>query len=341
MPQAHRAKKPPGADAATLAALSQLARKGAYAAPMDAPPGASGAFGVFRSGDTSSPAVAVLPADTVAHLCRRAWLAADAQTGRYRLTPAGIGELRRAKSAPAGSAKTHTAPPARQAKRAAKRQLAAERPAQESPLVWLRRRKDKDGQPLITEPQFNAGERLAADFWHAQMSPRVTANWSAVGRRPTHAAVGTRRRRRSQGQRRGGAHARASGARRGRPRACRHPRRCVLPRCRPGAGRAEPGLAAAGRQGRAAARAHAARPALRPAGARAAAWRAATCAIGAMRTTGRAWMPGRPSARVRRRRARARRCGCAPPWRRSRSSAAVSDAPSAPARRTARGRRGA
>jgi hypothetical protein len=192
MPQAHRAKKPPGADAATLAALSQLARKGAYAAPMDAPPGASGALGVFRSGDTPSPAVAVLPADTVAHLCHRAWLAVDAQTGRYRLTPAGIGELRRAKSAPAGSVKTHTAPPARQAKRAAKRQLAAGRSAQESPLVWLRRRKDKDGQPLITEPQFNAGERLAADFWHAQMSPRVTANWSAsaAGRRMRRSAPG-------------------------------------------------------------------------------------------------------------------------------------------------------
>jgi hypothetical protein len=87
MPQAHRAKKPPGADAATLAALSQLARKGAYAAPMDAPPGASGAFGVFRSGDTPSPAVADLSADTVAHLCRRGWLAVDAQAGRYRLTP--------------------------------------------------------------------------------------------------------------------------------------------------------------------------------------------------------------------------------------------------------------
>jgi hypothetical protein len=159
---------------------------------MDAPPGASGAFGVFRSGDTSSPAVAVLPADTVAHLCRRAWLAAETQTGRYRLTPAGVGELRRAKSAPAGSVKTHTAPPARQARRAAKRQLAAERPAQESPLVWLRRRKDKDGQPLITEPQFNAGERLAADFWHAQMSPRVTANWSAAaaGRHMRRSAPG-------------------------------------------------------------------------------------------------------------------------------------------------------
>jgi hypothetical protein len=192
MPQAHRAKKPPGADAATLAALSQLARKGAYAAPMDAPSGASGAFGVFRSGDTPSPAIAVLTADTIAHLSRCGWLAAEAQTGRHRLTPAGVGELRRAKSAPPGSVTPHTAPPARQARRAAKRQLAAERPAQESPLVWLRRRKDKDGQPLITEPQFNAGERLAADFWHAQMSPRVTANWSAAaaGRHMRRSAPG-------------------------------------------------------------------------------------------------------------------------------------------------------
>ena len=132
MPQAHRAKRPPGADAATLAALSQLARKGAYAAPMDAPPGESGAFGVSRSGGYTLTRRRGPAADTVAHLCRRAWLAAEAQTGRYRLTPAGVGELRRAKSAPAGSAKTHTAPPARQARRAAKRQLAAERPAQEA-----------------------------------------------------------------------------------------------------------------------------------------------------------------------------------------------------------------
>jgi hypothetical protein len=54
------------------------------------------------------------------------------------------------------------------------------RATQERPLAWLRRRKDKDGQPLVTEPQFNAGERLAADFWHAQLMPRVTADWSAA-----------------------------------------------------------------------------------------------------------------------------------------------------------------
>lgn len=53
----------------------------------------------------------------------------------------------------------------------------------ESPIAWLRRRKDKDGEPMISQPQFDAGERLRADFWFAQMTPRVTANWSAVGSR--------------------------------------------------------------------------------------------------------------------------------------------------------------
>lgn len=48
----------------------------------------------------------------------------------------------------------------------------------ESPLAWLRNRKDKHGNPLITAAQFEAGERLRADLWFAQMSPRVTANWS-------------------------------------------------------------------------------------------------------------------------------------------------------------------
>ncbi len=50
----------------------------------------------------------------------------------------------------------------------------------ESPLAWLRRRKDKDGASLISQAQFDAGERLRADFWFAQMTPRVTMSWSAV-----------------------------------------------------------------------------------------------------------------------------------------------------------------
>jgi hypothetical protein len=34
--------------------------------------------------------------------------------------------------------------------------------------------------PLLSPQQYEAGERLRADYWFAQMSPRVTANWSAL-----------------------------------------------------------------------------------------------------------------------------------------------------------------
>jgi len=62
----------------------------------------------------------------------------------------------------------------------------------ESPLAWLRRRRDKDGNPLITQEQFDAGERLRADFHVAQMTPRVTASWDALtpSRRQRRAAPG-------------------------------------------------------------------------------------------------------------------------------------------------------
>jgi len=48
----------------------------------------------------------------------------------------------------------------------------------ESPIAWLFSRRDGDGNPLISEAEFNAGERLRADFWFAQMSPNVTQCWS-------------------------------------------------------------------------------------------------------------------------------------------------------------------
>jgi hypothetical protein len=50
----------------------------------------------------------------------------------------------------------------------------------ESPISWLARRRGKDGQPMISEEELCAGERLRADFWFAQMTPRVTANWEAT-----------------------------------------------------------------------------------------------------------------------------------------------------------------
>jgi hypothetical protein len=49
----------------------------------------------------------------------------------------------------------------------------------ESPLAWLRRRRGKDGRPMIDAVEFSAGERLRADHERGQLMPRVTANWDA------------------------------------------------------------------------------------------------------------------------------------------------------------------
>jgi hypothetical protein len=49
----------------------------------------------------------------------------------------------------------------------------------ESPLAWLARRKDRDGQPFVLPGQLLAGERLRADFTRAGLTPRMTANWTA------------------------------------------------------------------------------------------------------------------------------------------------------------------
>lgn len=50
----------------------------------------------------------------------------------------------------------------------------------ESPLAWLRRRKNRDGTPMLDDVRFTAGERLRADLTRARTMPRVTANWTAA-----------------------------------------------------------------------------------------------------------------------------------------------------------------
>jgi len=51
----------------------------------------------------------------------------------------------------------------------------------ESPLSWLRTRKDKAGRPLISDAQYLAGERLRMDFERAMLARRTTMNWDMAG----------------------------------------------------------------------------------------------------------------------------------------------------------------
>jgi hypothetical protein len=100
------------------------------------------------------------------------WIA-PAGAERLQLTKRGLTLVRRAKrpAAPDTGLAANPSPSGTVAARATINR-------DESPLAWLRRRTDKRGRPLISAAQYEAGERLRADFWFAQMTPRVTASWS-------------------------------------------------------------------------------------------------------------------------------------------------------------------
>lgn len=52
----------------------------------------------------------------------------------------------------------------------------------ESPLDWLRRRKDRCGEPLVDEACYQAGERLRRDLTISAMLPAVTSRWDGLAK---------------------------------------------------------------------------------------------------------------------------------------------------------------
>jgi hypothetical protein len=158
-------------------ALRYLARKGAYAVAC-ADAGGDPAYSVHVEG-APAETLAVIPAGVLAQARNRGWLERD-ERGRFRLASAGVRALRKALSYPADPARPANRPAKRLNSRKAAGARSVGRPSHETPLAWLHRRKDKDGQPLITDAQYTAGERLAADYHRAHISRRVTSDWSGV-----------------------------------------------------------------------------------------------------------------------------------------------------------------
>jgi hypothetical protein len=168
---------------ASLASILALTRKGAY---LKSTPGGAE---IFSPRNDFTAAIAHIDEQALSIAMTAGWLRERANQC-WELSEKGVAAMRLVRG---GSTGTETAPVAEKARARRLRPSAvpAENPA-ESPLGWLRRRRDKDGNSLLSDPQFEAGERLRADFWFAQMTPRVTASWSpaASSRRERNAAPG-------------------------------------------------------------------------------------------------------------------------------------------------------
>ncbi|MEL6466053.1 MAG: DUF6456 domain-containing protein [Pseudomonadota bacterium] len=119
------------------------------------------------------------------------WISAEStgRVTRYRITPAGRAALAEmmgeAEERQPGFAETVT-PFADQHRQWGERTVRDSETGQprkvrynlaESPLTALARRRDKTGQPFLTDDLVTAGERLREDFELAQMGPRVAQNW--------------------------------------------------------------------------------------------------------------------------------------------------------------------
>jgi hypothetical protein len=134
---------------------------------------------VFSPRNAFARPIATIAVGLLAYARRQGWLEEAEDGARLRLTSAGARALRRARSG-AGSEPSRGLHKESGATPAGRPAVAPGGGRQDSPLQWLRRRKDKDGRPLISEAQFTAGERLATDYWRAQLTQRVTADWSAT-----------------------------------------------------------------------------------------------------------------------------------------------------------------
>jgi hypothetical protein len=166
-------------DRASLTSLWTLTRRGAYLKPM------LGGAEVFSPRNNFAAAVARIDDKAFVEAVAAGLLNENA-SGFWELSEKGVAAMRAARS---GSTATETGMAAASVPQPGA--APAINPA-ESPLAWLSRRRAKDGIPLLSAAQFEAGERLRADFWFAQMTPRVTASWNpaASSRRERRSAPG-------------------------------------------------------------------------------------------------------------------------------------------------------
>lgn len=182
--------------------LGKLASRGAYL-KLDVKTQPSARYcAVVTIRDRRCQPIFEMPLPLVEEARRRGLLQPGKNSDEWRLSARGARALRMARSAgdgvgvpekPCGAKKktkikikskektrVKPDPDARPANKTPKNEAEARINEAESPLGWLRRRKGKDGSPWLSDAQFDAGEKLRADFWLGQMTPQVTSDWSCI-----------------------------------------------------------------------------------------------------------------------------------------------------------------
>jgi len=134
-----------------------------------------------------------LAADTAMTLALRGWITCGKTTGRvlrYRITPSGRTALRELTAATENRARAMAEAPQAfdhapsNVGTWADSAVPTRMPMQESPIVALSRRRDRDGNPFLTRSMVRASERLREDFELAQVAAHragePTPNWQNI-----------------------------------------------------------------------------------------------------------------------------------------------------------------
>ncbi len=162
-----------GSDEPLLTRMKALARRGAMLRRQ------TDGAGVIEHADQRRAAQPITP-QVFLRLLDAGWLRAEG-ADRFVISRRGATALRNMLNRPAAQRRTAASeaalPLAERQREAAAKPLVNDR---ESPLAWFAQRRDKDGKALISQLEFDAGERLRADFERAQMGQRVTAAWDAA-----------------------------------------------------------------------------------------------------------------------------------------------------------------
>lgn len=105
----------------------------------------------------------------------KGWIATDApaRITRYSITASGRAALEGMAAEQIDTDETPESPDGRPPSQGRVRYSLAE-----SPLSALARRRDRDGNPFLSDPLVRAGERLREDFEMAQLGPRLAKVWT-------------------------------------------------------------------------------------------------------------------------------------------------------------------